>query len=72
MTRGAAALVLLAILVVACSLPVLVSDYRTFQLTLALVYAIAILGLNILTGYNGQFSLGMARSTRSVPMSRRS
>jgi branched-chain amino acid transport system permease protein len=58
MTRGAAALVLLAILVVACSLPVLVSDYRTFQLTLALVYAIAILGLNILTGYNGQFSLG--------------
>ena len=36
----------------------LVSDYRTFQLTLALVYAIAILGLNILTGYNGQFSLG--------------
>jgi branched-chain amino acid transport system permease protein len=58
MTRGAAALVLLAILVVACSLPLLVSDYRTFQLTLALVYAIAILGLNILTGYNGQFSLG--------------
>jgi branched-chain amino acid transport system permease protein len=57
MTRGAAALVLLAILV-ACSLPLLVSDYRTFQLTLALVYAIAILGLNILTGYNGQFSLG--------------
>ena len=58
MTRGAAALVLLAILVVACSLPLLVSDYRTFQLTLALVYAIAILGLNILIGYNGQFSLG--------------
>ena len=28
------------------------------RLTLALVYAIAILGLNILTGYNGQFSLG--------------
>ena len=36
----------------------LLSDYRTFQLTLALVYAIAILGLNLLTGYNGQFSLG--------------
>lgn len=42
----------------ACILPFLVSDYRTFQLTLALVYAIAILGLNLLTGYNGQFSLG--------------
>src|SRR5205807_3305286 len=31
---------------------------RTFQLTLMLVYAIALLGLNILTGYNGQISLG--------------
>jgi branched-chain amino acid transport system permease protein len=53
-----AALGLLVALLAACALPLLVSDYRTFQLTLALVYAIAILGLNILTGYNGQFSLG--------------
>ncbi len=45
-------------LVLAALLPLLLSDYRIFQLTLALVYAIAILGLNILTGYNGQFSLG--------------
>ena len=30
----------------------------SFQLTLVLVYAIALLGLNILTGYNGQISLG--------------
>ena len=29
-----------------------------FQFTLVLVYAIALLGLNILTGYNGQISLG--------------
>jgi branched-chain amino acid transport system permease protein len=29
-----------------------------FQLTLALAYAIALLGLNMLTGYNGQISLG--------------
>jgi branched-chain amino acid transport system permease protein len=29
-----------------------------FQLTMALIYAIAILGLNLLTGFNGQFSLG--------------
>jgi len=35
-----------------------VSDYRVFQLTLVLVYAIALLGLNVLTGFNGQFSLG--------------
>jgi len=52
------ALVLAAALIVACGLPLLLSDYRTFQVTLALIYAIAILGLNLLTGYNGQFSLG--------------
>jgi branched-chain amino acid transport system permease protein len=52
------ALALIAALLVAGALPFLISDYRTFQLTLALVYAIAILGLNILTGYNGQVSLG--------------
>jgi branched-chain amino acid transport system permease protein len=39
-------------------LPFFLSDYRTFQLTLVMVYAIALLGLNILTGFNGQFSLG--------------
>src|SRR5712664_912668 len=39
-------------------LPFIVSDYRVFQLTLVLVYAIALLGLNLLTGYNGQISLG--------------
>ena len=46
------------VLIVACALPFLVSNYRTFQFTLVLVYAIALLGLNILTGYNGQISLG--------------
>ena len=46
------------LLLLACALPFLVSNYRTFQLTLVLVYAIALLGLNILTGYNGQISLG--------------
>ena len=46
------------LLIVACALPFLVSNYRTFQLTLVLVYAIALLGLNILTGYSGQISLG--------------
>ncbi len=35
-----------------------VESYRLFQLTLAAIYAIAILGLNIITGYNGQISLG--------------
>ena len=39
-------------------LPFLVKNYRVFQFNLVLVYAIAVLGLNILTGYNGQISLG--------------
>lgn len=48
----------LAVIAAAAMLPFLVSDYRTFQFTQALVYAIVLLGLNILTGYNGQISLG--------------
>ena len=51
-------ILLVILLAVACVLPFVVSNYRTFQLTLVLVYAIALLGLNILTGYNGQISLG--------------
>ena len=39
-------------------LPFLVKSYRVFQFNLVLVYAIAVLGLNILTGFNGQISLG--------------
>ena len=53
-----ALIVIAVLLLVACALPFLVSNYRTFQFTLVLVYAIALLGLNILTGYNGQISLG--------------
>lgn len=49
----------LSILILAAAvLPFLISDYRVFQLTLVLIYAIALLGLNILTGYSGQISLG--------------
>jgi branched-chain amino acid transport system permease protein len=52
-------LLLLGILLAAaCVLPFVLSNYRTFQAALVLVYAIALLGLNILTGYNGQISLG--------------
>nr|VFK47289.1 MAG: amino acid/amide ABC transporter membrane protein 2, HAAT family [Candidatus Kentron sp. TC] len=43
---------------VALSPPLFVGDFTLFQLTQALIYAIAILGLNLLTGFNGQFSLG--------------
>jgi len=34
------------------------SDYHLFQLTMVVVYGLAILGLAILTGINGQISLG--------------
>jgi branched-chain amino acid transport system permease protein len=46
------------LLVLACALPFLTSGYHLFQATQVLVYAIVLLGLNILTGYNGQISLG--------------
>jgi len=42
----------------ACVLPFTVSGFRVFQFTQVAIYAIAVLGLNILTGYNGQISLG--------------
>jgi branched-chain amino acid transport system permease protein len=49
---------LAVLLVIACAVPFLVGNYRVFQLTLALAYSIALLGLNMLTGFNGQISLG--------------
>ena len=42
----------------AVALPFVVKNFVVFQITLAVIYAIAILGLNLLTGFNGQFSLG--------------
>lgn len=50
----ATALVVVALLI----LPFLFKNYRVFQFNLVMVYAVAILGLNILTGFNGQISLG--------------
>jgi branched-chain amino acid transport system permease protein len=45
-------------LLIALALPFLLSNFRLFQFTQVFSYAIALLGLNILTGYNGQISLG--------------
>jgi branched-chain amino acid transport system permease protein len=42
----------------ALGLPFLASGYHLFQFAQVLIYAIALLGLNLLTGYNGQISLG--------------
>ncbi len=38
--------------------PDIVSDYRLFLMSTMMIYAIAVLGLNLLTGFNGQISLG--------------
>jgi branched-chain amino acid transport system permease protein len=44
--------------VLAALLPLVATNFVLFQLTLVMVYGLAILGLNLLTGFNGQFSLG--------------
>ena len=46
------------LLIAALFLPAFVGGYRIFQITTMITDAIALLGLNILTGYNGQISIG--------------
>jgi branched-chain amino acid transport system permease protein len=45
-------------LVILAVMPFVLKNFYIFQITLAIIYGIAILGLNLLTGFNGQFSLG--------------
>ena len=56
--RLARPIVFAALIAVAVGLPFTVKGFVVFQYTQVLIYAIAIFGLNILTGINGQFSLG--------------
>ncbi|MGW0802346.1 branched-chain amino acid ABC transporter permease [Nonomuraea sp. NPDC002799] len=51
---GAAALLVAA----ACYAPFQLVPFHVFQLTMVLVYAVALLGLNLLVGHAGQISLG--------------
>ncbi|VTU14451.1 leucine/isoleucine/valine transporter permease subunit [Variovorax sp. SRS16] len=56
---GAAAWLLpCAIAAAALVLPLVAPGFYLFQATLAMIYAIALLGLNMLVGYSGQISLG--------------
>ena len=48
----------LVLAVTAVVLPFNLSNYHVFQMAMVLSYAIALVGLNILTGYSGQISLG--------------
>jgi len=50
-------LVMLALLIAA---PLFVKNFIIFQLTMLLIYGLAVLALNILTGGSGQFSLGQS------------
>jgi branched-chain amino acid transport system permease protein len=50
--------IVLAVAAVAIAVPFNVKGYEALNLAYALIFAIAILGLNILTGYSGQISLG--------------
>jgi branched-chain amino acid transport system permease protein len=50
------ALVVLA--VVALAIPFVSSGFQTLEFAYALIFAMAILGLNVLTGFSGQISLG--------------
>lgn len=53
----AASLVVLALLI---ATPLFVKNFIIFQMTMWLIYALAVLALNILTGASGQFSLGQS------------
>mgnify|MGYP003417365792 CR=1 FL=1 len=58
MTVGSTAtLIVLALLLIT---PLFVKNFIIFQMTMVLIYAIAILSLNLLTGGSGQFSLGQS------------
>src|ERR1700742_4888033 len=50
----------LVVLVVLLVLPLLVKNFIIFQVTMLLIYGLAVLALNILTGGSGQFSLGQS------------
>jgi branched-chain amino acid transport system permease protein len=50
--------VLAGVLLVAVLLPFYFQGFVVFQLTQVMIYGLAILGLNLLTGFNGQFSVG--------------
>jgi branched-chain amino acid transport system permease protein len=50
--------VLAGVIAIALVLPFVFQGFVVFQLTEVMIYGLAILGLNLLTGFNGQFSVG--------------
>ncbi|MFI5683039.1 branched-chain amino acid ABC transporter permease [Streptomyces sp. NPDC051636] len=56
--RLRAALIASAAAAVAVAAPFYFASFQVFQLTMVLLYAVALAGLNLLVGYGGQISLG--------------
>ena len=56
--RALGALVAIAVGIFALAFPFVASGYHIYQGAQVLILAIALLGLNLLTGFNGQISLG--------------
>jgi len=52
------ALVAIAVGIIALAFPFVASGYHLYQGAQVLIFAVALLGLNLLTGFNGQISLG--------------
>ena len=56
--RALSAFVAIAVAIFALAFPFIASGYHIYQGAQVLILAIALLGLNLLTGFNGQISLG--------------
>ncbi len=56
--RWRRALAIVVVLALLCWAPFVLDNFRTFQMSRVAIMAVAVLGLNLLTGYNGQVSLG--------------
>src|SRR6478672_7135581 len=56
--RALGAVLILAIGILALAFPFVASGYHIYQGAQVLILAIALIGLNLLTGFNGQISLG--------------
>jgi len=50
----------IVVVILLCVAPLVAKNFVIFQMTMVLIYAIAVLALNILTGGSGQFSLGQS------------
>jgi branched-chain amino acid transport system permease protein len=58
--RGSGSSLALILIIIACTVPLWIEPYVELELTLAFGYCVACLGLNLLTGYTGQVSLGQS------------